>query len=133
MRLLEILYTKQSANEKEYILFDAFCHLRTCHGHDVGIVESTISAANVYRINGVNIVNSMGQTIAPKKGFFSLGISIYANDNETWEDFGDNYKATDFDKATGWSAFLDQNTVGVFKSAINPANNSVWNLDYLDE
>ena len=78
-------------------------------------------------------VNSMGQTIAPKKGFFSLGISIYANDNETWEDFGDNYKATDFDKATGWSAFLDQNTVGVFKSAINPANNSVWNLDYLDE
>lgn len=96
-------------------------------------LESTISAANVYRINGVNIVNSMGQTIAPKKGFFSLGISIYANDNETWEDFGDNYKATDFDKATGWSAFLDQNTVGVFKSAINPANNSVWNLDYLDE
>ena len=99
----------------------------------VADLEKAISDANVYRINGVNIINSKGETIAPKKGFFSLGISIYAYNNVTWELYGENYKATDFDKATGWSTFLDQNTVEVMKGDTNPANNSIRNLGYLDE
>ena len=96
-------------------------------------MESALNAAKVYRIDGVNIVNSKNEKIAPKKGFFSLGISIYSSTDKTWLDHGANYKATDFDKATGWSKFLDMNTVGVKEGATNPANNSTYDLGYLAE
>ncbi len=97
----------------------------------VSDMEKALNAAMVYRNNGVNIVNSDGEKIAPKKGYFSLGISIYSHSDETWEAYADRYKATDFDKATGWSKFLDMNTVGVKKGDTNPANNSTWDLGYL--
>ncbi len=96
-------------------------------------MEKALKAAMVYRNNGINIVNSKGETIAPKKGYFSLGISIYSYSDETWETYGDRYKATDFDKATGWSKFLDMNTVGVKEGKTNPANNSTWDLGYLED
>ncbi len=73
------------------------------------------------------------ETIAPKKGYFSLGISIYSYSDEIWEAYGDRYKATDFDKATGWSKFLDMNTVGVKEGDTNPSNNSTWELGYLED
>ncbi len=94
-------------------------------------MEKALNAAKVYRNDGVNIVNSRNEKIAPKKGFFSLGISIYPHNDNTWVSYSDRYKATDFDKATGWSKFIDMNTVGVKESLTNPANNSVWDLGYL--
>ena len=96
-------------------------------------MESALNAAKVYRIDGVNIVNEKNVKVAPKKGFFSLGISIYSSTDTSWKDYGANYKATEFDKATGWSKFLDMNTVGVKMGATNPANNSTYDLGYLDE
>ncbi len=96
-------------------------------------MEKALNAANVYHINGINYVNSKGETIGPKKGFFSLGISIYSHSDVTWENYSDRYKATDFDKATGWSKFLDMNTVGVKNGDTNPANNSIWDLGYLQD
>ena len=96
-------------------------------------MEAALKAANVYRNNGINIVNSLGETIAPKKGFFSLGISIYSSGEETWTAYGANYKASDFDKATGWSKFIDMNTVGVSEGDTNPCNNSAWPLGYLKD
>ena len=98
----------------------------------VADMESALNAAKVYRIDGVNIVAKNGVKIAPKKGFFSLGISIYSSTNKTWLKYGNNYKSTDFDMATGWSKFLDMNTVGVQNGMTNPANHSSYNLDFLD-
>lgn len=45
-----------------------------------------------------------------------------------------NYKASEFDKATGWSKFLDVNEQSVMiKGALNPTNNSEINTDWLDD
>ena len=96
-------------------------------------MEKALKAAKVYRIDGLNIVNIKGEPIGPKKGYFSLGISIYSSGDETWQAYGANYRATDFDKATGWSKFLDMNTVGVKEGDTNPANNSTWDLGYLED
>jgi len=96
-------------------------------------MENALTAARVYRINGINVVNSEGEKIAPKKGYFSLGISIYSYSDFLWQYYGDNYKATDFDKVTGWSKFLDMNTIRVYKGDTNPSNNSVWDLGYLED
>lgn len=93
-------------------------------------MEKALNDAKVYRIDGLNIVTP--QKIAPKKGFFSLGISIYSSSEDTWEKYSENYKATDFDKATGWSKFLDMNTVPIMESATNPSNNSTYEFILLD-
>lgn len=90
-------------------------------------MEAALKAANVYRNNGLNNANAQ-----PKKGYFSLGISVYAYNENTWTKYGQNYKANDFDKATGWSKFLDMNTVSVFNSTTNPSNDSSYDLGYLD-
>lgn len=95
-------------------------------------METALNAAKVYRLDGVNIVNNKGVKVAPKKGFYSLGISIYSYSDTVWEKYAVNYKATDFDKATGWSKFLDMNTVGIIRGDTNPANNSTWDLGYLE-
>ena len=47
--------------------------------------------------------------------------------------YGQNYKANAFDKATGWSKYLDMNTVAINESGTNPANNSTYDLGYLYE
>ena len=96
-------------------------------------MEKALNDAKVYRLDGINVVNSKGEKIAPKKGYFSLGISIYSSGDEIWEAYGANYKANDFDKATGWSKFLDMNTVGVVEGDTNPANRSIWDLGYLED
>lgn len=95
-------------------------------------MENALNAAMVYHNGYINVINSKGEKIAPKKGFYSLGISIYSSQDLNWLVYGANYKTTDFDKATGWSKFLDINTVGVRQGDTNPANNSSWDLGYLE-
>lgn len=100
-------------------------------------MEKALSDAKVYRHDGLNIVKP--QKIAPKKGTLSLGVSIYsgykddvATPDKTWEKYSETYKATAFDKATGWSKFIEKNTVPVMESATNPANNSTYEFILLD-
>lgn len=98
----------------------------------VNNMEAAFNAAKVYRNGYINIINSKGEKIGPKKGFYSLGISVYSKGDDIWVKYGKNYKANAFDAATGWSKFLDMNTVGVKEGATNPANNSTYDLGYLD-
>lgn len=96
-------------------------------------LESALNAAKIYRLSYANIVNSKGEKIAPKKGYFSLGVSVYPYNDPKWVNYGQNYKANAFDKATGWSKYLDMNTIGINESDTNPANNSDYELGYLYE
>ena len=96
-------------------------------------LESALNAAKIYRLSYANIVNSKGEKIVPKKGYFSLGVSVYPYNDPIWVNYGQNYKANAFDKATGWSKYLDMNTIGINESDTNPANNSDYELGYLYE
>lgn len=96
-------------------------------------LESALNAAKIYRLSYANIVNRLNEKIAPKKGYFSLGVSVYPYDDLKWVNYGQNYKANAFDKATGWSKYLDMNTVAINESGTNPANNSTYDLGYLAE
>ena len=96
-------------------------------------LESALNAAKIYRLSYANIVNSKGERIVPKKGYFSLGVSVYPYNDPIWVNYGQNYKANAFDKATGWSKYLDMNTIDINESDTNPANNSDYELGYLYE
>lgn len=91
-------------------------------------LAAALKAANVYRISGVQRYSADAQPICPVTNFFSLGISIYKKDAKDYINYGQVYKETAFDKATGWSKFFDMNTVSVFHSETNPCNNSSWEL-----
>jgi hypothetical protein len=91
-------------------------------------LENALNVANVYQICCLNrkIVATDGETVYykwPATDRYSLGISLYDNNNETWEEYARVYKASAFDKATGWSTFLDKNVQKVDPN-VNPANAS---------
>ena len=72
------------------------------------------------------IVDVDGETVYnkwPATNRYSLGISIYESTNKTWIEYNSVYKASAFDKATGWSKFLDMN-LQELNSNINPSNDS---------
>jgi hypothetical protein len=107
-------------------------------------MKKAIADANVYRINAPFILDAEGRTVATKEGTFSLGISLYAgkdksdylySDPET--DYRNRYKASAFDKAVGWSKWLDMNEFRVSSddehpNVTNPGNDSTWELFWLD-
>ena len=93
-------------------------------------MQKAVDAAYVYRICDNNLKS--GASTKSKK--FSIGISIYAKTDKTYAVYGKNYKASEFDKATGWSKFLDVNEQSVMiKGALNPTNISEINTDWLDD
>ena len=109
-----------------------------CHIHNNLITDETLdiysslakafSEAAVYQIGCMNrkIVDVNGETVLnkwPATNRYSLGISIYECTNKTWIEYNSVYKASAFDKATGWSKFLDMN-LQELNSNINPANDS---------
>lgn len=100
-----------------------------------------IADANVYRISAAYIHDAEGKTVTTKEGTFSLGISLYAGQREDdyqYTTYKANYKASAFDKATGWSKWLDMNEYRVstddeHPNLTNPGNDTSWELFWLDD
>ena len=103
-------------------------------------LKKAIADANVYRISAAFIQSADGKTVTTKEGTFSLGISLYAGKDESdylYKDYRDNYTASAFDKATGWSKWLDINEYRVstndqHPNLTNPGNDTSWELFWLD-
>ena len=103
-------------------------------------IKKAIADANVYRINAVYLQDAEGKSVTTKEGTFSLGICLYAGqceDDYQYTDHKANYKASAFDKATGWSKWLDINEFRVsaddeHPNVTNPANDTSWELFWLD-
>ena len=100
-------------------------------------LELALNKANVYQFCRLNrkIVNDGGKTVYykwPATNRYSLGISLYDQMSQTWKEFNEIYKASAFDKTTGWSKFLDRNLQEV-EATTNPCNESsiipFWLLD----
>lgn len=73
------------------------------------------------------IVDVDGETVYykwPATNRFSLGISLYDKNNVVWTERSNVYKASAFDKATGWSRFLDKNLQNI-DPEVNPVNTSI--------
>ena len=104
-------------------------------------MKKAIADANVYRISAAYIHDAEGKTVATKEGTFSLGISLYAGQREDdyqYTTYNANYKASAFDKATGWSKWMDMNEFRVsaddeHPNVTNPANDTSWELFWLDD
>ena len=103
-------------------------------------LKQAIADANVYRVSAVNILSADGKPVTTKEGTFSLGISLYAGKDESdylYTDYGDNYKTSAFDRATGWSKWLDINEFRIstdeqHPNLTNPGNDTSWELFWLD-
>lgn len=103
-------------------------------------LKKALADANVYRINCENLKTANGVTITTGEGGFSLGISLYAGtDKDDWQYayYSANYKASAFDKAYGWSKWMDINGVRVSSdekhpNTTNPGNDSTWELFWLE-
>ena len=91
-------------------------------------LEKALEEAKVYQICCLNrkIVATDGEAVYtkwPATDRYSLGISLYSNANLMWMYYSSVYKASAFDKATGWSTFLDKNEQHLDPN-VNPANDS---------
>ena len=101
-------------------------------------LSNAIQAANVYRINGVHRVYADDNLVKTLRGTFSLGISVYAKDQDSaYREYSANYKSSAFDQATNWSKWLDMNKITVMPEKIedllNPCNNSGMLLYWLED
>ena len=104
-------------------------------------LKKAIADANVYRINCVNIQSADKKLVTTKEGGFSLGISLYAgkvSDDWQYASSSANYKASAFDKAVGWSKWMDINEFRVsadqdHPNLTNPGNDTSWELFWLND
>lgn len=104
-------------------------------------LKKAINDACVYRLSGVYLKDAKGQLVTTKEGTFSLGISLYAGkcaDDSQYTNYGANYKASAFDKAVGWSKWMDINEFRVtadeeHPNMTNPGNDTSWTLFWLEE
>jgi hypothetical protein len=104
-------------------------------------LKKAIADANVYRINCVNIQSADKKLVTTKEGGFSLGISLYAgkvSDDWQYASSSANYKASAFDKAVGWSKWMDINEFRVSSdqehpNLTNPGNDTSWELFWLND
>ena len=104
-------------------------------------LKKAIADANVYRINCVNIQSADKKPVTTKEGGFSLGISLYAgkvSDDWQYASSSANYKASAFDKAVGWSKWMDINEFRVsadqdHPNLTNPGNDTSWELFWLND
>lgn len=104
-------------------------------------MKKAIADANVYRLSGVYLKDANGQSVTTKEGTFSLGISLYAGQREDdwmYKNYSANYKASAFDKAVGWSKWLDINEFRVtadkeHPNVTNPGNDTSWTLFWLED
>ena len=99
-------------------------------------MRTAYADATVYRFNGVNRVSADNYYVAPVNSEgnneFSLGISIYAKDENPYKLYGANYKASAFDAATDWSKWLDVNMTQL-DGEVNPCNDSAWETFWLED
>lgn len=104
-------------------------------------MKKAIDDACVYRLNAVYLTDAKGQSVTTKAGTFSLGISLYAGkrpDDSQYTTYKANYKASAFDKAVGWSKWMDINEFRVtiddeHPNDTNPGNDTSWKLFWLEE
>lgn len=102
----------------------------------VADLEAAVKDAYIYRISGLHrkqvtdgvVIN----TIWPEKDYYSVGISIYTKNNKIYQDYQNVYKASAFDAATGWSAWLDVNEQDV-EMGVNPSNDNFWDVFWMTD
>ena len=89
-------------------------------------LDNALKAACVYHIDGLHskrIVENVQVSNWPASNRYTLGISIYSKEHKIYKKHKSVYKDSSFDKATGWSRFLDKNTVDI-NPKVNPSNDS---------
>lgn len=105
-------------------------------------LEQAIDAACVYHVNVILRKYGSGQLIQPYLKRFTLGVSIYGpkdtdpladKERDLWNNHNANYKATLFDKATGWSQWLENNNTAVSRMGRNPCNDSRLETYWLED
>jgi hypothetical protein len=100
-------------------------------------MKTAFDAATVYRFNGVNLMSEDGYYVAPEnsegKNEYSIGISIYAKNEDTYMLYGANGRGSAFEADTGWYKWLNVNMIQVTDSGVNPSNNSSWETFWLEE
>ena len=131
--------------DKDYAYVDVldyalhiYYNLQTAETEEIYLnLEKALEEAKVYQICCLNrkIVATDGEAVYtkwPATDRYSLGISLYSNNNLMWMYYNNVYKASAFDKATGWSKFLDKNEQHLDPD-VNPANDSritpFWMVD----
>ena len=89
-------------------------------------LDNALKAAYVYHIDGLHskrIINDVQVPNWPASDRYTLGISIYSKENKIYKKHNGVYKESSFDKVTGWSRFLDKNTMDI-NPKVNPSNDS---------
>lgn len=131
--------------DKDYAYVDVldyalhiYYNLKTPEAEEIYLnLGKALEEAKVYQICCLNrkIVATDGEAVYtkwPATNSYSLGISLYSNANLMWMYYNSVYKASAFDKATGWSSFLDKNEQHLDPN-VNPANDSnitpFWTVD----
>ena len=106
-----------------------YYNLKTAETEEIYLnLEKALEEAKVYQICYLNrkIVAADGETVYtkwPATDRYSLGISLYSCTDLRWLYYKSVYKASAFEKATGWSKFLDINLKELDPN-VNPANDS---------
>ena len=122
--------------DKEYNYVDVldyalhiYYNLKTPEAEEIYLnLEKALEEAKVYQICCLNrkIVATDGEAVYtkwPATDRYSLGISLYSCLNLRWLYYNSVYKASAFDKVTGWSKFIDMNLQELDPN-VNPANDS---------
>ncbi len=101
-----------------------------------------IDAANVYHVSVIvrKYINDV--LVQPYIKRFTTGVCIYgpkdpaqqaAKEVQKWVGYNASYKATLFDKATGWSQWMENNSTAVTRMNRNPCNDSSMSLFWLED
>ena len=98
-------------------------------------LNDAIADARVYVIAGLQRKDAKGKLVVPEHQSYSVGVSLYSPvKDEPYQKYASVYKASAFDAATQWSKFLDVNQISVMgEDAMNPCNDSSWELFWLDD
>ena len=84
---------------------------------------------------GLQRKDAKGKLVVPEHQSYSVGVSLYSPvKDEPYQKYASVYKASAFDAATQWSKFLNVNQISVMgEDAMNPCNDSSWELFWLDD
>ena len=89
-------------------------------------LDNALKAACVYHIDGLHSKRIVSDVLVPNwpaSDRYTLGFSIYSKENKIYKKHKGVYKESSFDKVTGWSRFLDKNTMDI-NPKVNPSNDS---------
>ena len=125
-----INWVKQTAPADNYIL------MPINHGGGFDLDHETLTRAigyddNFY-IDALDYAVCVSQLLDGGNNATAQQI-VYPKDCKIWVNYKGNFTDSAFDQATGWSNFLNVNTVNVFQSDTNPCNDSSWELAYMTD